>query len=107
MVSRGADTLSVVTGFPILSRYIYEREYDAVRKIVELTGFRSKILFVCDKSLKLPLDYVREQGSALGNFEFLYTYIYFIYFYLCMNTNIYIYYCQIWKGSSQLLHTVI
>ena len=61
MVQRGADILSVVTGFPILCRYISEGNYEAVCRIIEVSGFSCNVLFLCDKNLKLPLSYVKKK----------------------------------------------
>ena len=63
MVARGADVFSVATGFPILSRYINEGNCSAVSRLIELSGLRCNVLFVCDKTLKLPLDYVKREGK--------------------------------------------
>jgi hypothetical protein len=63
MVGKGSDPCSVVTGFPILSRYIHECNYDAVVKLVELRHFNCDILFICDKALKLPFAYVKKEGK--------------------------------------------
>ncbi len=62
MVSRGSDAQSVVTGFPVLSRYIYEGEFDAVSRLMELNY---NLLFVCDKLLQLPLSHVSEEGVTM------------------------------------------
>lgn len=69
MVARGANVLSVVTGFPILSRYIYSGNYDAVSRIIELSEFRCNVLFICDKMLKLPLAYVKKEGNTVIYFS--------------------------------------
>jgi hypothetical protein len=61
MVARGADVFSVATGFPILSRYINEGNCSAVSRLIEWSGLRCNVLFVCDKTLKLPLDYAKKE----------------------------------------------
>ena len=61
MVQRGADILSVVTGFPILCRYISEGNYEAVCRIIEVSGYSCNVLFLCDKNLRLPLSYVKKK----------------------------------------------
>ena len=65
MVQRGADVLSVVTGFPILCRYMSEGNYEAVCRIIEVSGSSCNALFLCDKNLKLPLSYVEKKGRNL------------------------------------------
>ena len=65
MVQRGADVLSVVTGFPILCRYMSEGNYEAVCRIIEVSGSSCNALFLCDKNLKLPLSYVKKKGRNL------------------------------------------
>ena len=65
MVQRGADILSVVTGFPILCRYISEGNYEAVCRIIEVSGLSCNLLFLCDKNLKLPLSCVKKKGRNL------------------------------------------
>jgi hypothetical protein len=60
--AKGADILSVVTGFPILSRYVHEGNYEAVLGLIKLSGVRCDPLFVCDKVLNLPLAYVKKEG---------------------------------------------
>jgi hypothetical protein len=66
MVGRGADAISVVTGFSILSRYIHGGNYSVVQKLIELNGFRCNVLFACDKKLILPLAYVKSKGIRLS-----------------------------------------